>query len=68
LPPALFHFGNSSAATLFGLSPAFNRLIKVEDPTFPQPSLNAHETKAPYWFSLSLIESLMSLEMHFSKD
>jgi hypothetical protein len=52
-PPALFHFGNSSSMTVFGASPAFNRLSKVEDSTLAAPTLKVHETSAPYWFALS---------------
>ena len=50
-PPALFHFGSSSAITVFGSSPALSRLRRVEDCTFAPPTLNAQETRAPYWFA-----------------
>jgi hypothetical protein len=43
-----FHFGNSSAATVFGASPAFNRFTNVEDPELPHPTLKAQDTRAPY--------------------
>jgi hypothetical protein len=52
-PPALFHLGNSSAATVFGACPAFNLEIKVDDAVLPQPTLKAHETRAPYWLSFN---------------
>lgn len=64
-PPALFHLGNSCSATVFGVSPLFSLLINVEDPEFPHPTLNAHETSAPYWFALSLTLSTISRAMQF---
>lgn len=64
-PPALFHFGNSSSATVFGFSPLFNLLTNVDDPEFPHPTLNAQETSAPYWLALSLTLSAMSRAIQF---
>ena len=51
--PHLFHRGNSSAATVFGSSPALRRFTNVEDLALTGPSLKAQEQRAPYWFSLS---------------
>jgi len=42
-PPALFHFGNSSAATVLRLSPLLKRETK-QVLELPHPTLNAHET------------------------
>lgn len=64
-PPALFHLGNSSDATVLGVSPLFNLEINVEDAVFPHPTLNAQETRAPYWFALRTTVSRMSLAMQF---
>lgn len=47
-PPALFHLGNSSPITVFGLSPAFSRFNSVELCTFAPPTLNVQLTSAPY--------------------
>jgi hypothetical protein len=44
----LFHFGKSWLATVFGSSPLFKRLIRVEEPALPYPTFNAQLTKAPY--------------------
>lgn len=34
---------------------------------FPQPTLNVHETSAPYWLSLSTTESETLSARHFSE-
>jgi hypothetical protein len=47
-PPALFHFGSSSAMTVSGASPAFKRRSSVDDSTFAGPTLNVQDTSAPY--------------------
>lgn len=60
-PPANLHFGNSSAATVSGFSPAFNLLIKVDDSMFPQPSLNVQDASAPNWLLFNLMLDLIAL-------
>lgn len=47
-PPALFHFGSSSAITVPGASPVFKRLSSVDEATFPGPTLNVQDTSVPY--------------------
>lgn len=53
-PPALFHLGSSSEATLDGFSPALRRLMRVEVRNCPHPTLKVKLTKAPYWLALRL--------------
>jgi hypothetical protein len=65
-PPALRHFGISCKTTRLGCSPAFKRRTRPDERTFPHPTLNAQLTKAPYWFSFSVTESLMADETHSS--
>ena len=66
-PPALTHLGSSCSATVLGLSPAFNLLIKVDDPVLVHPTLNAQDTRAPYWLSVKLTLSEMSRAIQFWK-
>jgi len=66
-PPALTHLGSSCSATVFGFSPAFSLLINVDEPVLVHPTLNAQDTRAPYWLSVSRTLSEMSRAMQFWK-
>ena len=63
-PPPLFQRGNSSSATVLGLSSALRRSRSVDEPAAPQPTLNAQLTRAPYWFAFKTTSVLVSMVMH----
>lgn len=51
-PLLFFHLGSSSAATVLGSSPLLRREMRLDDLEFPQPTLKAQLTRAPYWLAL----------------